>query len=328
MQKAKRSTKLTQENDVLNETKIPFIQKNDKVIKFVKGWSGDQTYLITRNENQFFLKIITKHSCNFDNFNIYNLLNINTPKLIECGNLELGKYYITQAISATDFGDIINNFSKDFIYNSAKELGQQQRTLAEKIEIRVSTDNDRAKLFKHYDEILSKFFDNLMANKENLESKYLNTELYKKVLFDINQAKTFFQGEYVYYCHDDVMPNNFMIDCSNKFWTIDIEGSKTDFFTKKLRGYIQHMFHKKEKQKLITFFNGFINGFFKETIPQNLPYQIAYIYLVDMIDICNSPLEKSNYKEFQKRADMLIESYNKKEDIFLQCKNLIQKWRC
>lgn len=307
--------------DLLN---ISFLQKNDKITSFVKGWSGDKTYLIEREDKKYFLKIIKKHMCDFDNFKLYEQCEITTPKLLEYGKLNNGSfYYIAEYIKGNDFGDVLYKYSKEFVFTKAKELGSKQHALSKLKPKTFSTKQDESVLFLHYDEIISDFFSNLEKYKEQIDKKFLNVALYEQVIADIEKYKQSFNGEYLYYSHDDFMPNNFMIDCNDNIYTIDYEGSKYSFFAKKLRGYIQHMFHKKDREYFQCFFNGFINGYFSGKFPPKLAEQMAYIYLVDLIDISNDELKLGNIKGFENRVQMLYDSYNRNTEIVNQCKDLI-----
>lgn len=184
------------------------------------------------------------------------------------------------------------------------------------------TKQDEVRLFERYDKAIEELFDLLKKYSSQIPQKYLDKNLYKQVLEELNAYKLSFENEQIYYCHDDFMPNNFMLDKNNKIWTIDVENSSYDFFAKKLRGYIQHMLHKQEKNKIITFFRGFISGFFGNQIPQNLSKQMSYIYLADMLEICRDPLKKGNIKTFFERCELLI-SAKQKGEILSQCDALI-----
>lgn len=237
---------------MIDLTKIKFLQPQDKIKEFVKGWSGDKTYIISRDKQNFFLKILIKNSSNsnFENFEIYKRLRIPSPEVLECGSIDFQtKYYITEYIESSDFGDILKKFSDEFIFSIAQNLGQEQLTIANHLGSKIASQQDINKLFKHYDKSTEELLDLLNNYKDQLDFKYTNSQMYTELLHEITKLKNSFENEKLFYCHDDFMPNNFILDQNNKIWTIDIEGSKYDFFAKKLRGYIQHMLHKTKKKK-------------------------------------------------------------------------------
>ena len=215
---------------------IKFITSADVVESFVKGWSGDKTFCIRRDNQKFFLKVIYNHLCDFNNFEVYKSLNIKIPKVIEYGNLsdQNAKYYITEFIEGKDLGDAFKSLSDDFIFQTATLLGTEQISLSQLYKPKKASNDDKTKLFTRYDKEMNKFFPLIDKNKTEINPKFLNYEIYTKLLKIVHKTKESFNDENVYFCHDDCMPNNFMIDKENNLWTIDVEGTRYDFFAKKI----------------------------------------------------------------------------------------------
>lgn len=275
---------------------INFFRNNDiKIQKNDLGHSGAFVYYVIMNNKEYFLKIIKHSEINRikDVYNSYLASNINTPKLIECGEIDNDfSYFIYESIGRTTLKSKMEKMTLEAIYNIGVFIGKENRRLSNNHKNKF---DQKELTIKFADSIITYYLGFIKLLEEN-KKEFTNDELSilsnMKLKDLLNNLLKLIKSEKVVYCHNDIKTNNIMFK-DNKLYFVDIENTNENFFYRTLGANIFTIIPKTDI-KYAQFYNGVLAGFYNFDIPAEIKDYLILNYLSQMLQRINSSLTKKN----------------------------------
>ena len=297
---------------------IKFFDKIDHLEPITSGYSGSLCCRVKSNDKEYFVKIRSRNTVNFDaNLEIFDKNNVLTPKLYDKGLVDGKQYFITEYIEGKHIKKHYDELTYIQVYNYGKKIGSEQKEIANLPsntlpayssptmyhvgKMRKTITGARELLEQHKDKttadqyiFIDKFYKQIFDRYENLEQIFIN--------------------ETEYYCHSDIKLGNFIYH-DQKLYSVDFEETAHDNIAYKLRSEFFDIFECQPiRYKTWFFIKGFLDEFFNGTIPDTLPkaLELMLYYILskrlteritqDKFDVVSRLLNNlaKNIKEFGK----------------------------
>lgn len=265
---------------------ISFIDSNDLIERVTGGYSLAETYKITKqNTNKtFFLKILDNRENAIPRlkeiYKAYQLCDIKTPELIDCGVLEqYQKYYaIYEWIDGVTLKQMQSNEDKTYFYEIGKKVAQKMKLLR----------NIKPKFIEKaisLDERIEKWFYLLDEVPEKIKYKYLSKDEVNKMKEKIIEYKDCFNNASKSLIHTDIKQGNIML-VGDEIYIIDIEDMEYDYEIFNMIRWPLNIFANNIQGEYDIFFQkGFMEEFEKDN--QNLEKQLLFMYIVSFFVVAH-----------------------------------------
>lgn len=273
------------------EIKRIAIELNDKYnYKFIKkidgGYSGAISLLLMKNGQKFFCKIFS-YNINVDYIknicDIYQILKINSLKVLDYGLLFNGQYYFV--IYNYIDGICLNNYiyENNLSCNDIMEYGIKAGEIAKKLK---EYKSDNEKFFSSISIIneTKLIVDNLKlllndSHKKSIINSYINCNTFNKLISNFIKYKDSFEKDKINLIHQDLKPANIMIS-NNEIHIIDVESMALSYNVFDFKCTITWDLIQSYENE-IYYLKGYFNGLYNYKIPKKLNQQLKYIFLYD-----------------------------------------------
>lgn len=294
--------------------KISFFSKNAFFEDIEGSNSGALVKKVYDNNNLYFLKVLFKDRENIDlikeTIKIYNKNNIKTVKLLDYGYIDDRLYLIYNFIDGYSLNKMYDKYSLNDYYNFGIEIGTCYRNinLKEKYNIDFDKKEDINILTRNIMNLFIKLYNN---NLGHIKDVFPEQQI-KIMCEKINELLPLFKDEERIYIYGDMHPKNIMIDDNKDLYIIDIENLNINYFIMDMRWSILAAFKNKYNN---AFFKGYINGHYKNEIPDTFYKHLKFILLFNFMEHINN-YSKSKDDEFISKYILIINDIFNKIDIY------------
>lgn len=258
---------------------IPFFKQDDIIEKITDSLSGALVLKITRGNKKYFFKMYHNKDAEIDRIKnicaIYSRFSKICLQVIESGITRDNKvWFVFNWIDGYPLNNLYNQ-NHDF-YKYGYKIGDIYRNINNSIK----SDNLNNK-FNIQEALDIKKNFNIIYKEEKLFHNNFSKDILNTMNNRFLEFLPIFDEIKKEYIHGDLHPKNIMLDNDGNLVIIDIDSFNYDYLIYNFRYSIGSIYRYDENR---LFFKGFIEGRYKDNIPDNINKQLIFILILKFFE--------------------------------------------
>lgn len=278
---------------------ILLLKNYDEVQEICRGYSGAKKYMVKADGKSYFLKIQNWPARE----NIENILQnagVVHAHIFETGKIDNVFYLVEEFVEGEDFDKKFTDYSEEKIREIASSIGEKYGNFRSEFPDRKITKEEYVYIKKRVEKDLKglkNFLPKDYFDKENLK-------LFKRMVKFAHHNLRGFKKCFISFCHNDIKPSNFIVNSKKEIVAVDCEEAHyTNIAFATRYGIITHNAEIFEKH--IAFVEDFVEGYFKNNVPDYVFKDLFYFYVVMSLFSISNAVKYVNKEMVNKEFELL-----------------------